>query len=60
MRGMHTTPPITIFSLHLKPLCVCIVKVLIFAFARDLFMFGCWTGVSFVDIKNQTEDKWSL
>ena len=27
-----------------------------FAFARDLFMFGCWTGISFVDIKNLTED----
>ena len=26
------------------------------AFARDLFIFGCWTGISFVDIKNLTED----
>ena len=26
------------------------------AFARDLFMFGCWTGISFIDIKNLTED----
>jgi len=22
------------------------------AFARDLFIFGCWTGISFIDIKN--------
>lgn len=22
-----------------------------FAFARDLFIFGCWTGISFIDIK---------
>ena len=27
-----------------------------FAFARDLFLFGCWTGISFIDIKNLTED----
>ena len=27
-----------------------------FAFARDLFMFGCWTGISFIDIKNLTEE----
>ena len=26
------------------------------AFARDLFIFGCWTGISFIDIKNLTED----
>ena len=26
------------------------------AFARDLFLFGCWTGISFIDIKNLTED----
>lgn len=26
------------------------------AFARDLFMFGRWTGISFIDIKNLTED----
>ena len=25
------------------------------AFARDLFMFGCLTGISFIDIKNLTE-----
>ena len=25
------------------------------AFARDLFIFGCWTGISF-DIKNLTEE----
>ena len=27
-----------------------------FSFARDLFLFGCWTGISFIDIKNLTED----
>ena len=27
-----------------------------FAFARELFLFGCWTGISFIDIKNLTED----
>lgn len=27
-----------------------------FALARDLFVFGCWTGISFVDIKNLTTD----
>ncbi len=27
-----------------------------FALARDLFLFGCWTGISFVDIKNLTTD----
>lgn len=27
-----------------------------FAFARDLFVFGCWTGISFIDIKNLTTD----
>ncbi len=27
-----------------------------FAFARDLFIFGCWTGISFIDIKNLTTD----
>lgn len=27
-----------------------------FAFARDLFLFGCWTGISFIDIKNLTTD----
>lgn len=27
-----------------------------FALARDLFIFGCWTGISFVDIKNLTTD----
>ena len=26
------------------------------AFARDLFIFGCWTGISFIDIKNLMED----
>ena len=26
------------------------------AFARDLFVFGCWTGISFIDIKNLTTD----
>ena len=26
------------------------------AFARDLFVFGCWTGISFIDTKNLTED----
>ena len=26
------------------------------AFARDLFVFGCWTGISFIDIKNLTID----
>lgn len=26
------------------------------AFARDLFIFGCWTGISFIDIKNLTTD----
>ncbi len=26
------------------------------AFARDLFLFGCWTGISFIDIKNLTTD----
>ena len=25
-------------------------------FARDLFIFGCWTGISFIDIKNLTTD----
>ena len=25
-----------------------------FALARDLFLFGCWTGISFTDIKNLT------
>lgn len=25
-------------------------------FARDLFVFGCWTGISFIDIKNLTTD----
>ncbi len=24
--------------------------------ARDLFVFGCWTGISFIDIKNLTTD----
>ena len=24
--------------------------------ARDLFLFGCWTGISFTDIKNLTTD----
>ena len=28
-----------------------------FALARDLFLFGCWTGISFTDIKNLTTDK---
>ena len=27
-----------------------------FALARDLFIFGCWTGISFIDIKNLTTD----
>ena len=27
-----------------------------FAIARDIFIFGCWTGISFVDIKNLTTD----
>lgn len=27
-----------------------------FALSRDLFLFGCWTGISFVDIKNLTTD----
>lgn len=27
-----------------------------FAFARDLFVFGCWTGISFIDIKNLTTE----
>lgn len=27
-----------------------------FALARDLFIFGCWTGISFIDIKNFTTD----
>ena len=27
-----------------------------FALARDLFVFGCWTGISFVDIKNLTTE----
>ena len=27
-----------------------------FAFARDLFIFGCWTGISFIDIKNLTTE----
>ena len=27
------------------------------AFARDLFIFGCWTGISFIDIKNLTEEE---
>ena len=27
-----------------------------FALARDLFLFGCWTGISFTDIKNLTTD----
>lgn len=26
------------------------------ALARDLFLFGCWTGISFVDIRNLTTD----
>ena len=26
------------------------------ALARDLFLFGCWTGISFIDIKNLTTD----
>ena len=26
------------------------------AFARDLFVFGSWTGIAFIDIKNLTED----
>ena len=30
------------------------------AFARDLFLFGCWTGISFIDIKNLTEDNLSM
>ena len=30
------------------------------AFARDLFIFGCWTGISFIDIKNLTEDNISI
>ena len=30
------------------------------AFARDLFIFGCWTGISFIDIKNLTEDNISM
>ena len=30
------------------------------AFARDLFVFGCWTGISFIDIKNLTEDNISM
>ena len=25
--------------------------------ARDLFVFGCWTGISFIDIKNLTTPK---
>ena len=24
--------------------------------ARDLFVFGCWTGISFIDIKNLTTE----
>ena len=27
-----------------------------FALTRDLFLFGCWTGISFTDIKNLTTD----
>lgn len=27
-----------------------------FVLARDLFLFGCWTGISFTDIKNLTTD----
>ena len=27
-----------------------------FALARDLFLFGCWTGISFTDIKNLITD----
>ena len=27
-----------------------------FALARDLFLFGCWTSISFTDIKNLTTD----
>lgn len=27
-----------------------------FALARDLFVSGCWTGISFIDIKNLTTD----
>lgn len=27
-----------------------------FVLARDLFLFGCWTGISFIDIKNLTTD----
>ena len=27
-----------------------------FALARGLFLFGCWTGISFTDIKNLTTD----
>ena len=30
------------------------------AFARDLFIFGFWTGFSFIDIKNLTEDNISM
>lgn len=30
------------------------------AFARDLFVFGCWTGISFIDTKNLTEDNISM
>ena len=30
------------------------------AFARDLFIFGCWTGIAFIDIKNLTEDNISM
>ena len=30
------------------------------AFTRDLFIFGCWTGISFIDIKNLTEDNISM
>ena len=30
------------------------------AFARDLFIFGSWTGIAFIDIKNLTEDNISM
>ena len=28
--------------------------------ARDLFVFGCWTGISFIDIKNLTTENISI
>ena len=28
--------------------------------ARDLFVFGCWTGISFIDIKNLTTENISM